>query len=109
MVVINANELIFYESENGEVSLEIPVNEETVWLSQSDMVTLFKRDVSVISRHINNVLKEENVDKKSNLQKMQNAHSDKPITRYSLDIVISVGYRIKSQRGIQFRQWATND
>jgi death-on-curing family protein len=68
---------------------------------------LFERDISVISRHLRNVFKERELDKESNMQKMQIANSDKPIMLYNLDVIISVGYRVKSLRGTQFRQWAT--
>ncbi|RKY40215.1 MAG: cytochrome C biogenesis protein CycH [Candidatus Makaraimicrobium thalassicum] len=71
------------------------------------MVALFERDVSVISRHIRNVFSEGELPEKSNLQKMQIANSDRPVVYYSLEVIISVGYRVKSQRGTQFRQWAT--
>ncbi|MRT94386.1 Fic family protein [Ancylomarina sp. 16SWW S1-10-2] len=71
------------------------------------MINLFQRDQSVISRHINNVFNEGELDKKSNMQKMHTANSDKPVAFYSLDVIISVGYRVKSQQGTQFRQWAT--
>ena len=96
-----------FQSDDGKIRLEVNLQEDTVWLTQADMVSLFERDVSVVSRHINNVFKEGEVDTKSNLQKMQNANSDKPINLYSLDVIISVGYRIKSHRGVQFRKWAT--
>ena len=71
------------------------------------MSDLFGRDVSVISRHINNAIGDEEVDPKSNLQKVQIAFSDKPVTLYDLDVIISVGYRIKSKQGVMFRKWAT--
>jgi prophage maintenance system killer protein len=71
------------------------------------MVALFHRDVSVISRHIKNAVHEGEINEKSNLQKMQIARSDKPVTLYDLDVVISVGYRVKSPQGVQFRRWAT--
>lgn len=77
-------------------------------LSQAQMVELFKRDVSVISRHINNVFKENEVDKESNLHFLQIANSDKPVAFYSLDVIISVGYRVKSKRGVEFRKWASS-
>ena len=72
------------------------------------MVELYGRDVSVISRHINNVFKEGEVDKESNLRKMQIAGSDRPTAFYSLDVIISVGYRVKSKRGTEFRKWASS-
>ena len=92
-------------SENT-LQLEVTMEDETVWLTQAQMVELFQRDVSVISRHINNIFKEGELDKKSNLHFLQIANSDKPLTLYSLDVIISVGYRVKSQRGTQFRIWA---
>lgn len=98
-------EIIVYQSDNT-LQLEVRMEDETVWLTQAQMVELFQRDVSVISRHINNIFKEGELDKKSNLHKMQIANSDKPLTLYSLDVIISVGYRVKSQRGTQFRIWA---
>lgn len=70
------------------------------------MAELFCRDVGVISRHIKNIFKENEIDEKSNLQKMQIASSDKPVNFYSLDVIISVGYRVKSKNGVIFRKWA---
>ena len=102
------NEIILFETKDHAVTLQVPVENETVWLTQEQMTELFERDVSVISRHIRNVFKENEVDRESNLQKMQIAHSDKPISFYSLDVIISVGYRVKSQRGVEFRRWANS-
>jgi hypothetical protein len=79
-----------------------------VWLSQAQMVELFGSDQSVVSRHIRNALDEGEVAEKSNMQKMHIANSDRPVVIYDLDVVISVGYRIKSKRGVQFRRWASN-
>ena len=101
----NKGEIIVYQSDNT-LHLEVRMEDETVWLSQAQMVELFQRDVSVISRHISNIFKEGELEKKSNLHFLQIANSDKPLTLYSLDIIISVGYRVKSQRGTQFRIWA---
>ncbi len=102
-----SDKVVIYQSADGEASLDVRLEQETVWLSQAQMVNLFERDVSVVSRHIRNVFKEGELDKKSNLQKMQIANSDRPVAFYSLDVIISVGYRVKSPRGTQFRQWAT--
>ena len=102
-----SDKVIIYQSNDGNAALEVHLEQETVWLSQAQMVDLFERDVSVISRHIRNIFKEKELDEKSNLQKMQIANSDRPVVFYSLDVIISVGYRVKSQRGTQFRQWAT--
>ena len=98
-------EIIIYQSDDSS-QLEVRIEDETVWLTQHQMVGLFQRDVSVISRHISNIFKENELDKKSNLHFLQIASSDKPIALYSLDVIISVGYRVKSQRGTQFRIWA---
>jgi len=99
------NEIIIFE--NQEVKLEVNMQDETVWLSQSQMAELFGRDIGVISRHIKNIFEEDELDEKSNLQKMQIANSDKPVNFYSLDVIISVGYRVKSKNGVVFRRWAT--
>lgn len=99
------NEIILFE--NQDVRLEVNMKDETVWLTQEQMSKLFGRDVGVISRHIKNIFSEE-LEEISNLQKMQIANSDKPINLYSLDVIISVGYRVKSKQGIIFRKWATN-
>jgi hypothetical protein len=101
------NELVLFESQDGSVKLDVNVEEETVWLTQAQMILLFERDQSVISRHINNAFKEE-VDSKSNMHFLHIANSDKPVKCYSLDVIISVGYRVKSQRGVEFRRWANS-
>jgi prophage maintenance system killer protein len=101
-------EIIIYQAEDGRNALEVHLQDETVWLTQAQMVELFQRDQSVISRHVGNVFKEGELDRKSNMQKMHSAHSDKPVAIYNLDVIISVGYRVKSQRGTQFRIWATS-
>jgi len=103
----NGGEIILYQSENS-TQLEVRIEDETVWLTQAQMVELFQRDVSVISRHISNIFKEGELEKKSNLHFLQIAFSDKPTILYSLDVIISVGYRVKSKRGTQFRIWANN-
>ena len=103
----NNNEIVIFETKDEAVTLPVPVNQETVWLTQAQMIELFERDQSVISRHINNAFKEE-LDKESNMQKMHIANSDKPVAYYSLDVVISVGYRVKSNRGVEFRKWANS-
>ncbi|MBN2646268.1 MAG: virulence RhuM family protein, partial [Thiotrichales bacterium] len=100
------NQMQLFTTPDGAVSLEVTLNQDTVWLNQTQLIDLFGRDQSVISRHINNVFKEGEVDKQSNMQKMHIANSDKPVTYYSLDVIISVGYRVKSLRGTQFRIWA---
>ena len=84
------------------------LEQDSAWLTQAQMCELFQRDQSVISRHVNAVFKEGELQRNSNMQKMHIAISDKPVALYSLDVIISVGYRVKSQRGVQFRQWASN-
>lgn len=102
------NEIILYSpNENAErVEVRIDAEKETVWLSQEQIARLFQRDQSVISRHIRNVFKEGELEEKSNMQKMHIPNSDKPLTLYNLDVIISVGYRVKSKQGTQFRIWA---
>ena len=82
------------------------MKDETVWLTQEQMARLFDRNIGVISRHIKNIFAENELDMESNLQKMQIPNSDKPVSFYSLDVIISVGYRVKSKNGIIFRKWA---
>ena len=103
---MNTGEIILYQPDST-VQLEVMVENETVWLSQSQMVSLFQRDVSVISRHIRNIFKEGELPLESNLHFLQIANSDRPVAYYSLDVIISVGYRVKSKRGTEFRIWAT--
>ncbi len=101
-------ELILYQSDDGLVGVDVHLKDETVWLSQAQMTKLFGRDQSVISRHVSNVFKENELDQHSNMQKMHIANSDKPVAFYNLDVIISVGYRVKSQNGTRFRIWATS-
>lgn len=100
-------EVILYQASGGETRLEVRLEHDTVWLTQAQMVELFGRDQSVISRHIGNAFKEGELERESNMQKMHIANSDKPVEFYNLDVIISVGYRVKSQQGTRFRQWAT--
>ena len=102
------NEIVIFETEDNQVKLRVTVEDDTVWLTQAQMVELFQRDVSVISRHIRNVFKENEVEEKSNLHFLQIPNSDKPVAFYSLDVIISVGYRVKSKRGVEFRRWANS-
>lgn len=101
------SEIILYQSEDGSTKIDVILENETVWLNQGQMAKLFDRDQSVISKHIKNVFSEKELDRKSNMQNMHTAISDKPIVLYNLDVIISVGYRVKSLRGTQFRIWAT--
>ena len=105
---MSQKELILFESADKSVSLSVPFENETVWLNQSQMIELFGRNQSVISRHIKNVFEEGEVEEKSNMHFLHIASSDKPVAYYSLDVIISVGYRVKSKRGIEFRKWANS-
>lgn len=96
-----------YQTADGQTQVDVRFEQETVWLSQAQMVELFGRDQSVISRHIRNALQEGEISDKSNMQKMHIANSDRPVAFYDLEVIISVGYRIKSPQGVQFRRWAT--
>ncbi|MFH1029410.1 MAG: RhuM family protein, partial [Pseudomonadota bacterium] len=97
------NAIVLYQSTNGAASLEVHLDHETVWLSQKQMAELFQRERSVITKHLRNVFSEGELDEKSNVQNMHFAFSDKPVTLYNLDVIISVGYRVKSQQGTRFR------
>lgn len=98
---------VIYQSKSGALELRGDATAETVWATQAQMAQVFEIDRSVVTRHINNILKTNEVDKKSNVQKMHIANSDKPVAYYSLDIILAVGYRTNSARAITFRQWAT--
>ncbi|MBN2789482.1 MAG: virulence RhuM family protein [Candidatus Delongbacteria bacterium] len=100
------NEIIIYQS--GEIELKVSINNDTIWLRQDEISKLFDKDRTVITRHINNILKDREVDKKSNVQKMHFANSDKLVKLYSLDVILAVGYRTNSAKAIKFRQWSTN-
>ena len=102
----NKSNLVIYS--DGELELKISVTDETIWLTQAQLSDIFEKDQSVISRHINNIFKDNEVDEKSNMQKMHIANSDKPVSFYSLVIVLAVGYRTNSSKAIKFRQWATS-
>ena len=101
------NEIVVYQPDET-VRLDVRLEENTVWLTQNQMTDLFQRDRSVITRHINNVFAEGELDEQSNVHFLHIAISDKPVKMYSLNVIISVGYRVKSFRGTQFRIWATN-
>ena len=103
----NNGEIVMYQPDN-DIRLEVRLDKETVWLTQQQMSELFQKDRTVITRHISNIFKEGELDEKSNVQNLHFPFSDKPTKVYNLDVIISVGYRVKSQRGIQFRRWATS-
>ena len=99
--------IVIYQASNGAIELRGDISRETIWATQLQIVELFGVHQSVVSRHISNIFEDKEIDKKSNMQKMHNANSDKPITLYSLDVVLAVGYRTNSKIAIEFRRWAT--
>ncbi|MDR2619760.1 MAG: virulence RhuM family protein, partial [Propionibacteriaceae bacterium] len=101
------SEIIIYQSADGAIKVDCRIAGETLWLSQAQIAQLFGRSVSVVSRHIKNIFAEGELSEKSNLQNLQIANSDKPVTLYSLDTILAVGYRVRSSQATQFRQWAT--
>lgn len=103
----NRSDFILFKTEDEKISVDVRFEDETVWLSQEQMATLFERDRSVIVKHIANIFSEGELEEKSNVQFLHIANSDKPVKFYNLNVIISVGYRVKSQRGTQFRIWAT--
>lgn len=102
------NSIEIYRSQDGSVQLNVKLENETVWLSANQMAMLFDRDAKTIRKHINNVFADGELTKESNTHFLRVANSDKPVLFYNLDVIISVGYRVKSQQGVQFRRWATS-
>ena len=98
--------IIVYEA-GGDIRLEVQTDGETVWLTQAQICQLLGRERSVITKHIGNAIKEGEIDEKRNVQYLHIANSDRPVKIYDLDVVISVGYRVKSLQGTLFRRWAT--
>ena len=104
----NEKEIVLFETEDERVSFPVEVKNETVWLSANQMAALFERDEKTIRKHVNNVFREGEVDKENNTQKMRVVGVTQLVPFYSLDVIISVGYRVKSQRGVEFRRWANS-
>lgn len=108
------NEIVIFETKDNQVKLPVTVEGETVWLNRNQMSELFDRDVKTIGKHINNALKEElsvdssTVAKFATVQIEGEREVERNIEYYSLDVIISVGYRVKSKRGIEFRRWANS-
>ena len=102
----NTGEIVMYQPDET-IRLEVRMGEETVWLTLLQMAELFQKDQSVVARHINNAFKEGELDENSNMHFLHNTrYKYRPTKVYSLDVIISVGYRVKSKRGTAFRQWA---
>lgn len=102
------NSIEIYRSHDGSVQLNVKLENETVWLSVKQMTLLFDREESNIRRHIINIFREGELDKESNVHFLHVPNSDKPVPFYNLDVIISVGYRVKSVQGTRFRQWANS-
>jgi prophage maintenance system killer protein len=100
-------EVVVYETPEGDVRVDVRLEQDSVWLTQAQMAELFNRERSVITKHIRNVFREGELPAAGNVQNLHIASSDRPVAFYDLDVVISVGYRVNSRRGTQFRVWAT--
>jgi len=101
------NSLVIYQAPNGAIELRGDTQHETMWATQAQIADVFIVDRSVVTKHIKNIFQSHEVDQESNVQKMHIPNSDKPVTYYSLDIILAVGYRTNSSQAIAFRQWAT--
>jgi prophage maintenance system killer protein len=101
------NKIIIYQTKNGALELRGDVKSETMWATQAQIAQVFNVERSVITKHIKNILKDKEINEKRNVQKMHIANSDKPVAFYSLDVILSIGYRTNSKVAISFRQWAT--
>ena len=101
------NKIAIYKPKKGEAKLRVHFDGENVWLRQKEIADLFGKDRSVITKHINQIFKDKEIDKKSNVHFLHIAKSDKPVAFYSLDVILAVGYRTNSSKAIHFRQWAT--
>ena len=100
------DKIVIYRTADGQTSIDVKLEDETVWLSANQMANLFDRDEKTIRKHINNVFSEGELEKENNTHFLRVDGVKQPVAFYSLDVIISVGYRVKSQRGIQFRIWA---
>ena len=100
------NQIVIYQTEDGQTQIDVRLENDTVWLSANQMAALFGRDEKTIRKHINNVFSDQEVPKDINTHFLRVIGVKQPVAYYTLDVIISVGYRVKSQRGVQFRQWA---
>lgn len=103
---MNENQIVIYETADGQTAIDVRLENETVWLSANQMAVLFGRDEKTIRKHINNVFSENELPKENNTHFLRVVGVKQSLAFYSLDVIISVGYRVKSQRGTQFRIWA---
>jgi prophage maintenance system killer protein len=100
------DKIVIYRTADGQTSIDVKLEDETVWLSANQMANLFDRDEKTIRKHINNVFSEGELEKENNTHFLRVDGVKQPVAFYSLDVIISIGYRVKSQRGTQFRIWA---
>ncbi len=100
------NKILIYQTEDGQTQVDVRMENETVWLTTSQMAMLFDREESNVRRHVINVFKEGELERENNVHFLHVNGVKKPVPFYNLDVIISVGYRVKSQRGVKFRQWA---
>ena len=101
-------EIVLFETKDKRIFLPVSIENDTVWLSANQMSLLFERDEKTIRKHINNVFTDEELDKENNTQKLRVDGVKQPVPYYTLDVIISVGYRVKSKRGVEFRRWANS-
>lgn len=101
------NQLAVYQAKSGAIALRADAAKETIWATQAQIADIFAVERSVVTKHIRNIIDDNELTEKSNVQKMHIANSDKPVAFYSLDVVLSVGYRTNSKRAVEFRKWAT--
>ncbi|MGR3808056.1 RhuM family protein [Pasteurella testudinis] len=110
---MNNNPIEIYQTQDGQTQVEVRFEQETVWLSQAQMAELFTKDIRTVSEHINNVFSESELDKESTIRKFRIVRQEgkrtvnREIEHYNLDMIISIGYRVKSSQGVAFRRWAT--
>ena len=108
----NNQDIIIFKTDNGKITVDVKLDQETVWLTLNQLCQLFERDKSVISRHLKNIFKEGELDQHTTIAKFATVQHEgghqvqRNIAHYNLDVIISVGYRVNSKRGTQFRQWA---
>ena len=100
------NQILIYQTEDGQTQVDVRMENETVWLTINQMAMLFDREESNIRRHVINVFKEGELDRENNVHFLHVNGVKKPVPYYNLDVIISLGYRVKSQRGVKFCQWA---
>ena len=102
------NELVLFKDGEIELQVNVEMEKDTVWLTANQMALLFEKDEKTIRKHINNIFSDEELERENNTQKMRVDGVKQKVPFYSLDVIISVGYRVKSKRGIAFRKWANS-